>query len=63
MILSIGSFCGGIYVDEFFMWFLFGKIECFDEFLENDVLSYRMWLFKEWGEVKCFFGYDMGLRL
>lgn len=42
VILSIGSFCGGIYVDEFFMWFLFGKIECFDEFLENDVLSYRM---------------------
>lgn len=59
---STGSFCGGTYVDESFMRFLFGKIECLDEFLENDVPSYRTRLLKEWGEVKCSFGHDMGSR-
>lgn len=56
---SFGGFCGGIFVDEFFLWFLFKRIGCLDEFLWLVVLFYRLCLFKDWEIIKCGFGSEM----
>lgn len=60
---SLGGFCGGIFVDKVFMWFLFNKVLCLDEFLCCDCFFYKMCLFKDWEDIKCIFGEDEGISL
>jgi molecular chaperone DnaK (HSP70) len=56
---SSGGLCGGTFVDESFMRFLYRKIGCLDEFLRSGVPSYRTRLLKDWEEIKCGFGHEM----
>jgi hypothetical protein len=53
---SSGGLCGGTFVDERFMRFMYKKIGCLDEFLRNDSPSYMSRLLKDWEEIKCAFG-------
>ncbi|KAG0579405.1 hypothetical protein KC19_4G096100 [Ceratodon purpureus] len=51
---STGGRCGAMYVDVQFNKFLFAKIQCLPQFLQESA----MWeeIFKRWEEIKCSFG-------
>ena len=56
---SSSGLCGGTFVDDSFMRYLFKMIGCLESYLVLDDPSYRLILLNRWEEIKCDFGHEV----
>jgi hypothetical protein len=61
LIESSSGLCGGTFIDESFMRYLFKMIGCLESYLDLDDPSYKLILLNRWEEIKRAFGLEANL--
>ncbi|KAG0624570.1 hypothetical protein M758_3G257500 [Ceratodon purpureus] len=56
---SSSGLCGGTFVDESFIRYLFEMVKCLEWYLCRDDPYYRLRLLNRWEEIKCSFGHEV----